>query len=97
MHVRDGGDLFELKFLKSCDLGAGAIIAVNAGVHATVGIFTCWIALFAPGILLIYGVMPWWGVFRNFQVYRRCASPQPWDLCYHIMTVPAGHARACLT
>jgi len=44
---------------------------VNAGVNAAVGIFTCWVALFAPGILLIYGVMPWWGGFRNFQVYRR--------------------------
>ena len=53
---------------------AGAIIAVNAGAHAVVGIFTCWIALFAPGILLIFGVMPWWGVFRNFQVYRRCGG-----------------------
>ena len=56
-------------------LCAGAIIAVNAGAHAVVGIFTCWIALFAPGILLIFGVMPWWGVFRNFQVYRRCDTP----------------------
>ena len=48
---------------------------MNAGAHAVVGIFTCWVALFAPGILLIFGVMPWWGVFRNFQVYRRCAGP----------------------
>ena len=47
---------------------------MNAGAHAVVGIFTCWVALFAPGILLIFGVMPWWGVFRNFQVYRRCGS-----------------------
>ena len=37
------------------------------------GIFICWIALFAPGIVLIYGIMPWWGQFRNYQVYRRCA------------------------
>ena len=57
--------------MHSCALRVGAIIAVNAGAHAVVGIFTCWVALFAPGILLIFGVMPWWGVFRNFQVYRR--------------------------
>ena len=50
---------------------AGAVIAYNAGVNRAIGIFTCWIALFAPGIMLIYGVMPWWGSFRRFQIYRR--------------------------
>jgi chromate transporter len=50
---------------------AGAVIAYNAGVNRAVGIFTCWFALFSPGIILIYGVMPWWGSFRSFQVYRR--------------------------
>ena len=50
---------------------AGAVIAYNAGVNRAIGIFTCWIALFSPGIMLIYGVMPWWGVFRSFQIYRR--------------------------
>ena len=50
---------------------AGAVIAYNAGVNRAIGIFTCWIALFTPGIMLIYGVMPWWGAFRRFQVYRR--------------------------
>ena len=52
-------------------LFAGAVIAYNAGVNRAIGIFTCWIALFAPGIMLIYGVMPWWGSFRRFQIYRR--------------------------
>jgi chromate transporter len=54
-------------------LHAGAIIAYNAGASVAAGIFICWVALFAPGILLIYGFMPWWGLFRTFQVYRRCA------------------------
>ncbi|EIE20647.1 CHR family transporter: chromate ion [Coccomyxa subellipsoidea C-169] len=49
----------------------GAVIAYNAGVSVVAGIFICWVALFAPGILLIYGFMPWWGGFRHFQVYRR--------------------------
>ncbi|CAL5229349.1 g12659 [Coccomyxa viridis] len=49
----------------------GAIIAHNAGYNIVAGIFICWIALFAPGIVLIYGIMPWWGQFRNYQVYRR--------------------------
>lgn len=52
-------------------LCAGAIIAFNAGVSVVAGIFICWVALFAPGIILIYGFMPWWGSFRHFQVYRR--------------------------
>ena len=50
---------------------AGAIIAHNAGFSTVAGIFICWIALFAPGIVLIFGIMPWWGRFRNYQVYRR--------------------------
>lgn len=41
------------------------------------GIFICWVALFAPGILLIYGFMPWWGGFRHFQVYRRLVTADP--------------------
>lgn len=49
----------------------GAIIAFNAKASVVGGIFNCWVALFAPGIILIYGFMPWWGVFRNFQIYRR--------------------------
>lgn len=49
----------------------GAIIAFNANASVVGGIFNCWVALFAPGIMLIYGVMPWWGVLRNFQIYRR--------------------------
>ena len=49
----------------------GAVIAYNAGVSVVAGIFICWVALFAPGILLIYGFMPWWGGFRHFQIYRR--------------------------
>ncbi|CAK0787139.1 hypothetical protein CVIRNUC_010355 [Coccomyxa viridis] len=49
----------------------GAIIAYKAGTSVVGGIFICWIALFAPGIILIYGIMPWWGRFRHFQVYRR--------------------------
>ena len=40
------------------------------------GIFICWIGLFAPGIVLIFGIMPWWGRFRNYQVYRRFRTPR---------------------
>ena len=52
---------------------AGAIIAHNAGINDIVGITVCWVGLFAPGILLIFGIFPWWASFRNFQIYRRCS------------------------
>lgn len=52
---------------------AGAIIATNAGASSIVGILVCWFALFAPGILMIFAVLPWWGAFRSFKAYRRCA------------------------
>jgi chromate transporter len=35
------------------------------------GIVACWLGLFAPGIMLIYGVLPFWAKFRNWPWYRR--------------------------
>ena len=37
----------------------GAVIAQNAGVFAIAGIALCWVGLFAPGILIIFGILPW--------------------------------------
>jgi hypothetical protein len=30
------------------------------------GIIACWLGLFAPGVMLIYGVLPFWAKFRNW-------------------------------
>lgn len=49
----------------------GAVIALNAGVFAIWGILLCWVALFSPGILLIFAILPFWGAFRKWQIYRR--------------------------
>ncbi|KAL0039433.1 hypothetical protein WJX79_008119 [Trebouxia sp. C0005] len=49
----------------------GAIIAANANMNGLTGIMTCWVGLFAPGILLIYGLLPWWARFRQLDIYRR--------------------------
>ena len=49
----------------------GAVIALNAGVFPIAGIALCWVGLFAPGIILIFAVLPFWGSFRKWQVYRR--------------------------
>lgn len=52
----------------------GAVIAKNAGVNAVLGVVICWVALFAPGIILIFAILPWWGMFRQWQFYRRCVG-----------------------
>jgi len=49
----------------------GAVMAIRAGHSAMEGIAACWLGLFGPGILLIYGVLPFWGRFRSLPVYRR--------------------------
>lgn len=49
----------------------GAVIAQNAGVFPLVGVALCWVGLFAPGIILIFGILPIWGTFRKWQIYRR--------------------------
>lgn len=46
-------------------------MAKNNGTNALVGILAAWIGLFAPGIMLIFGVLPWWGQFRDLTVYKR--------------------------
>ena len=49
----------------------GALIAARAGMNALAGIAACWFGMFAPGVLLIFGALPWWGEFRKLPVYRR--------------------------
>jgi len=52
----------------------GAVVSMNAGMYragTVAGIATCWVGLFAPGILLIFGVLPFWGRVRNFPVYKK--------------------------
>ena len=38
----------------------GAIIAWNADYNPLVGVVLCWIGLFAPGILLMFALLPFW-------------------------------------
>lgn len=49
----------------------GAVAARRAGVNAFVGIITAWLGLFGPGVVLIFGVLPFWGAFRQQPLYRR--------------------------
>jgi chromate transport protein ChrA len=36
-----------------------------------VGVAACWLGLFGPGIMLLYGLLPFWGSFRQNNAYRR--------------------------
>ena len=49
----------------------GAVAARRAGVNVVVGIMCAWFGLFGPGVILIFAVLPFWGKFRKWRVYRR--------------------------
>jgi chromate transporter len=44
---------------------------LGAVVGGVGGALTWWVGLFSPGVLLIFGVLPFWGKFRHVQAYRR--------------------------
>lgn len=49
----------------------GAVMAQRAGKSVVAGALTCWTGLFAPGVTLIFGVLPFWGYVRTFQAYQK--------------------------
>ena len=49
----------------------GAVAAKRAGVNVIVGVMCCWFGLFGPGVMLIFAVLPFWGKFRKWDVYKR--------------------------
>lgn len=49
----------------------GAVVAMRAGYSTLLGIALCWAGLFAPGIMLIFGVLPFWSRFRHWDLYRK--------------------------
>ncbi|QDZ24088.1 chromate transport protein [Chloropicon primus] len=49
----------------------GAVIAMNAGFGSFFGTLVCWVGLLAPGIMLIFSVLPFWGKFRTVPLYKR--------------------------
>lgn len=71
----------------SLSVPAGAIIAANAHAPSLVGIAVCWVGLFAPGILLIFGAMPWWIQLRKCDIYRRSAD----TFVINVRQVSIGH------
>lgn len=49
----------------------GAVIAMNAGYFFLLGTAVCWVGLFSPGIMLIFGILPFWGWFRRLALVRK--------------------------
>ena len=49
----------------------GVIAATRAGWPFGLGVGVCWLGAFAPGLMLMYGLLPFWGSFRQNQAYRR--------------------------
>jgi chromate transporter len=49
----------------------GALAARRAGSNVAAGIAAAWLGLFGPGVMLIYGILPFWGAFRMHPTYRR--------------------------
>ena len=69
--LRAAGPSVQCFTVTSSIAGTGAIIAANVDIPSIIGIAVCWLALFSPGVLMIFAVLPWWGTFRRFGTYRR--------------------------
>ncbi|GIL78703.1 hypothetical protein Vretifemale_8108 [Volvox reticuliferus] len=49
----------------------GCIIAKRNGYTFILGAVLAWFGLFSPGVMLMFGVLPFWKRFRTWQIYRR--------------------------
>jgi chromate transporter len=73
----------------------GAIIAMRAGYNFMVGAVLAWFGLFGPGVLLIFGIMPFWGKFRTWSLYRRVSGLEQGLLTYAKTPTIKGLLCAC--
>jgi len=62
------GPLFNFAAFLGAAAGRRAMGTVAGGIGAA-GV--CWVGLFGPGVILIFGILPFWGAFRSNAVYRR--------------------------
>lgn len=49
----------------------GCIIAIRNGYTFILGAVLAWFGLFSPGVMLMFGTLPFWKKFRTWQLYRR--------------------------
>ena len=52
-------------------LPTGAVTAKHAGRSPVLGAAVAWLGIFAPGVLMMFALLPWWSVFRRWPLYRR--------------------------
>mmetsp|Transcript_5807 Transcript_5807/g.14846 ORF Transcript_5807/g.14846 Transcript_5807/m.14846 type:complete len:460 (-) Transcript_5807:260-1639(-) len=53
----------------SCYLGS--VMGNNAHVNPYLASFVCWLGMFGPGVMLIFALLPFWGKFRNYPLYKK--------------------------
>lgn len=56
---------------RAAAVGAACTAFLGAAVGGVPGAGICWLGLFGPGVMLIFGVLPFWGQFRTNALYRR--------------------------
>ncbi|KAG2453749.1 hypothetical protein HYH02_001960 [Chlamydomonas schloesseri] len=49
----------------------GCIMAIKFKYPFILGAVLAWFGLFSPGVMLMFGVLPYWKKFRTWQIYRR--------------------------
>ncbi|GIL47404.1 hypothetical protein Vafri_4228 [Volvox africanus] len=52
----------------------GCVIAIKLKQTFILGAVLAWFGLFSPGVMLMFGVLPFWKRFRTWQIYRRGLS-----------------------
>merc|ERR1740121_60483 len=65
------GPLFNFAAFLGAAIGKNELGGVMGPTLAGIfGSAICWVGLFLPGIMLIFGVLPWWASFRDNQLYK---------------------------
>merc|ERR1740121_175807 len=65
------GPLFNFAAFLGAAIGKNELGGVMGPTLAGIfGSAVCWVGLFLPGVMLIFGVLPFWASFRNNQLYK---------------------------
>lgn len=62
------GPLFNFAAFLGAATGYRALGTIGDGIGAAA---ICWLGLFGPGIMLVFGMLPFWGRFRSNTTYKR--------------------------
>lgn len=62
------GPLFNFAAYLGAVMGYSCFTSIGGGIAAAA---ICWVGLFGPGVMLLFGILPFWGRFRKNTVYKR--------------------------